>query len=258
MLADENPAHPHKQAFLIVSCITAFLTPFIGSSVNIALPAIGSEFNMNAVLLSWVATSYLLSAAVFLVPFGRIADIHGMKKIFISGLAIYTISSCLAALAWSAPVLIASRVIQGMGGAMIFGTGTALLISAYPLQERGRVLGINVACVYIGLSVGPFLGGVLTQYLGWRSIFWFNALLGVLPIIITLWQIRGEWAHAKGEKLDLPGSIVYGLGLVAIIFGFSALPPSSTMPPPLASVSCSASTCNTSTTCHRNQPALFW
>ena len=107
---------------------------------------------------------------------------------------------------------------------MIFGTGTALLISAYPLQERGRVLGINVAFVYIGLSAGPFVGGLLTQYLGWRSIFWVNAAFGLLPVIITLWQIRGEWAHAKGEKLDLTGSIVYGLGLVATIFGFSALP----------------------------------
>ena len=214
----------HKTAFLVVSCITAFLTPFIGSSVNIALPAIGREFNTDAVLLSWVATSYLLSAAVFLVPFGRIADIHGMKRIFISGLVIYTLSSILAALALSPAVLITSRIIQGVGGAMIFGTGTALLVSAYPLQERGRVLGINVAFVYIGLSAGPFVGGLMTQYLGWRSIFWLNALLGLLPIIITLWQIRVEWAHARGEKLDLPGSAIYGLGLVAIIFGFSALP----------------------------------
>ena len=214
----------HKTAFLVVSCITAFLTPFIGSSVNIALPAIGREFNTDAVLLSWVATSYLLSAAVFLVPFGRIADIHGMKRIFISGLVIYTLSSILAALALSPAVLITSRIIQGVGGAMIFGTGTALLVSAYPLQERGRVLGINVAFVYIGLSAGPFVGGLMTQYLGWRSIFWLNALLGLLPIIITLWQIRGEWAHARGEKLDLPGSAIFGLGLVAIIFGFSALP----------------------------------
>ena len=220
----DNPHPPHKTAFLIVACITGFLTPFIGSSVNIALPTIGREFNVDAVLLSWVATSYLLSAAVFLVPFGRIADIHGMKKIFISGLVIYTVSSCLSAVAWSPAVLIISRVIQGLGGAMIFGTGTALLISAYPLQERGRVLGINIAFVYAGLSAGPFIGGLLTQYLGWRSIFWVNAVLGLLPIIITLWQIRGEWAHARGEKLDLPGAIVYGLGLVAIIFGFSALP----------------------------------
>ncbi len=220
----DNPHPPHKTAFLIVACITGFLTPFIGSSVNIALPTIGREFNVDAILLSWVATSYLLSAAVFLVPFGRIADIHGMKKIFISGLVIYTLSSCLSAVAWSPAVLIISRVIQGLGGAMIFGTGTALLISAYPLQERGRVLGINIAFVYAGLSAGPFIGGLLTQYLGWRSIFWVNAILGLLPIIIALWQIRGEWAYARGEKLDLPGAIVYGLGLVAIIFGFSALP----------------------------------
>ncbi len=224
MIEKENPGPPNRSAFLVVACVTAFLTPFIGSSVNIALPAIGGEFNADAVLLGWIATSYLLAAAVFLVPFGRIADIHGMKRIFISGLIIYTLSSCLSAAAWSVPVLIASRVIQGLGGAMIFGTGTALLISAYPLQERGRVLGINVAFVYIGLSAGPFVGGLLTQHLGWRSIFWFNAAFGLLPIIITLWKIRGEWAHAKGEKLDLAGSIIYGLGLVATIFGFAALP----------------------------------
>jgi EmrB/QacA subfamily drug resistance transporter len=200
------------------------LPPFMAASINIALPAIGAEFSMDAVLLGWIATSYLLSAAVFLVPFGRLADIHGMKKIFISGLALYTISSFLSAVAPSASILIAVRVLQGFGSAMLFGTGTAILICLFPPHERGKVLGINVASVYLGLSLGPVLGGFLTQSFGWRSIFLANVPLGLIVLILVSWKLKGEWAAARGEKFDLIGSIIYSTMLICVMYGFSLLP----------------------------------
>jgi len=215
--------HAPKRTVLVVATMASFLTPFMGSSINIALPSIGREFAMDAILLGWVATSYLLAAAVFLVPFGRIADIYGRKKIFTYGISIYTLASLLAALSPSALVLIAFRVLQGIGSAMIFGTGVAMLTSVFPARERGRALGINVAAVYLGLSIGPFLGGLLTQQLGWRSIFLANVPLGLFVIALTLWKLTGEWAEAKGERFDGLGSILYILTLVAIMYGFSQL-----------------------------------
>jgi MFS family permease len=160
-----------KRCALIIAALSSFLPPFMSSSINIALPAIGTELAMDAVLLGWIATSFLLLAAVFMIPFGRLADIYGMKRLFVYGLAIYTSSSLLAVFSPTSSFLIASRVLQGIGGAMIFGTGTAILINIFPLGERGKVLGIMAASVYLGLSLGPFIGGLMTQYLGWRSLF---------------------------------------------------------------------------------------
>jgi EmrB/QacA subfamily drug resistance transporter len=215
---------PGRQAALLVTTVGAFLTPFMSSSVNIALPSIGDELAMNAILLGWVATAFLLAAAMFLVPLGRIADIYGRKRIFTYGMIIYTAASLLAAISTSAAMLISSRILQGIGGAMIYTTAVAILISVFPPKDRGRVLGINVAAVYAGLSVGPFVGGLLTQYLGWRSIFWVNVPLGLLMTALIFWKLKGEWAEAKGEKFDIVGSIIYSLMLIAIMYGFTMLP----------------------------------
>ncbi len=179
---------------------------------------------MDAILLGWVATAYLLAAAMFLVPLGRIADIYGRKRIFTYGMITYTAASLLSAISTSAAMLISFRVLQGIGGAMIFSTGVAILTSVFPPEDRGRVLGINVAAVYAGLSLGPFVGGLLTQYLGWRSIFWANVPLGLLIIALIFWKLKGEWAEAKGEKFDIVGSLIYSLMLIAIMYGFTMLP----------------------------------
>ena len=213
-----------KKVVLLVATLGSFLTAFMGSSVNIALPSIGKEFTLDAILLSWVATSYILAAAVSLVPFGRIADIRGRKRIFTYGILIFTVSSFLTAISTSAGMLISFRILQGIGGAMIFGTGVAILTSVFPVGERGRALGINVTAVYLGLSLGPFVGGFLTQHLGWRSIFLVNVPLGLIIIASVFWKLKGEWAEAKGERFDLGGSIIYGLALVAIMYGLSLLP----------------------------------
>ena len=213
-----------RRAALLVSVLASFLTPFMGSSVNIALPAIGREFNLTAVSLGWIATAYLLAAAVFLVSFGRLADIVGRKKIFSLGLVVYTAASLLSALSLSAPMLIAGRLAQGLGAAMIFATGVAILSSVYPPGSRGKALGINTAAVYLGLSLGPVLGGFLVQNFGWRSIFWVNVPLGLAALAYLGARLEGEWAEAKGERFDVWGAVAYGLGLAAFMYGFSRLP----------------------------------
>jgi EmrB/QacA subfamily drug resistance transporter len=213
-----------KGAVLLVATMASFLFPFMFSTVNIALPTIGKELSLDAVMLGWIATAYLLSSATFLVPFGRIADIYGRKKIFICGIVILTLSALFSGMANSATMLIACRVFQGVGGAMLAGTAVALLTTIFPANERGKVLGINVAATYIGLSLGPVLGGVLTHHFGWRSIFFLGALLGLAIIGVVLWKLKGEWTGAKGERFDLAGSVIYILGLVALVYGFTLLP----------------------------------
>ncbi|MEW5875737.1 MAG: MFS transporter [Candidatus Zixiibacteriota bacterium] len=212
------------RTILFVATVASFLTPFMGSAINVALPPIAAEFGADAILLSWVATGYLLAAGVFLLPFGRLADIHGRKRVFLWGIANYSASSLLSALAPSIGWLIAARIWQGIGGSMIFGTGVAIVTSVFPAQERGRALGIIVAAVYAGLSLGPFAGGFLTHQLGWRSIFFLNVILGLVPLALMLALVRGEWAEARGESFDLAGSGIYGFSLVTLMYGVSRLP----------------------------------
>jgi len=213
-----------KEVVLLVATMASFLFPFMGSSVNIALPSIGKELSLDAITLSWIATAYILASATLLVPFGRIADIYGRKRIFTYGIFIFTVASLLSGIASSAAMLISFRVLQGIGSAMITGTGVAMLISVYPADETGKALGINVAATYAGLSLGPVLGGVLTQHFGWRSIFLINVPLGLVVIAVTLWKLKGDWAEARGEKFDFAGSIIYCLALVALVYGFTLLP----------------------------------
>ncbi|MGD2273034.1 MAG: MFS transporter, partial [Desulfobacterales bacterium] len=213
-----------KLTALIIASLSSFITPFMVSSINIALPAIEKEFKTDAVMLSWVATSYLLAAAVSLVPFGKLADIHGRKKIYMYGIGIFTLMSLLSAISISVPMLIFFRIFQGAGSAMVFATGIAILTSVYPAEERGRVLGIAVAAVYTGLTCGPFVGGFLTHYLSWRSIFWVNIPFGVLIIGLIVLKLKGEWVGAEGERFDLTGSIIYGTAIFAFMYGITLLP----------------------------------
>lgn len=214
----------YKTPALIIAIISSFLTPFMSSAINIALPSIGNEFIADAIILSWIPTSFLLASAIFAVPFGRIADIYGMKKIFTYGMIIFTIASFLSAIAFSATSLIAFRVIQGIGSAMIFVTGLAIITSVYPPHERGKAIGLTIGAVYVGLSLGPALGGILTQYLGWRSLFYLIVPPGIMVISLTLLKLKGEWAACKGEKFDFPGTILYSLALLTFMLGFSELP----------------------------------
>lgn len=212
-----------KKSSLVIVTMASFLTPFMGSAVNLAIPSIGKELTGGAYLLSWVVSSFLLASAAFLVPFGRLADIIGRKKIFLLGIAGFSLFSLLCCSARSLEALIIFRLLQGIASAMVFSTGMAILTSVFPPGERGKVLGINSATVYTGLSLGPVLGGAMNHYLGWESIFYFNVPIGILIILLTLLKLPGEWVGASGEKFDLTGSILYVLGLVTFIYGLSSI-----------------------------------
>ncbi|HVN73446.1 MAG TPA: MFS transporter [Methanoregula sp.] len=209
---------------LFIAVLAGFLTPFDLSAVTIALPAIGSEFSMDAVALTWVSTAYLLAAGVFLVPFGRVADIYGRKKVFLAGLSLFIISSFLMVFSMSTLMVILLRIMQGGGAALIFGTSVAILTEVTPVSERGKALGIYTTAVYLGLSLGPFIGGFLTTHLGWRSIFLVNVPVGIGAIVLILLFLKGEWAESRGERYDLGGAIQYGLTLVCVMYGFSLVP----------------------------------
>jgi EmrB/QacA subfamily drug resistance transporter len=224
IMAEDGGNGNDRGVVFLAATMASFLFPFMGSAINIALPSLGEELSLNAITLTWIATSYLLSSAAFLVPFGRIADVYGRKRIFVWGIVTFTVSSLLCGVAPSAAMLIAFRVLQGVGGAMLAATAVALLTTVYPANRRGRVLGINVAATYLGLSVGPALGGVLTQNVGWRSIFYLSALLGLGVIGVVVWKLKGEWHGAKGEKLDHVGSVIYLVGLVVLVYGVTVLP----------------------------------
>ena len=212
-----------EKSVLFVASLTSFIAPFSLSAVNVALPAIQQEFSVNAVMLSWIATAFLLTMAIVLVPGGRIADIYGRKKVFIWGIVIYTLGNLLAGFAGSVESLIAYRIFQGAGSAMSATTGMAILTSVIPPQRRGRAMGIYVSAVYIGLSVGPFVGGILTQHMGWRSVFFIVVPLGVIAVAVALKHLKGEWADAAGEQLDLAGSLLYCLALSMMVYGSSIL-----------------------------------
>ncbi len=208
----------------MVAVAGAFVTPFMGSSINVALPAIAKEFRMDAVLLSWIATSFLLAAAAFLVPLGKLGDIHGRKKVYTAGMIVFTLASLLSAGSLSAHMLILFRVCQGIGAAMIFSTGMAILTSVFPPEERGRALGISVAATYIGLSAGPFIGGLVTEHFSWRGVFLVNVPIGITAISLIFLKLKGEWAEARGEKFDFVGSLIYGVSLAALMYGVSLAP----------------------------------
>lgn len=212
-------------SILLIVATTSFMGTFLISSVNIALPAIEKSFGLNAVKLSWVITSFLLATAMFLLPVGRWGDLTGIRRIFKIGITIFTLSSVICGFAPSGFWLILFRFIQGIGAAFSSTTGPAILVSAFLPQHRGRVLGMSVSAVYLGLAFGPFAGGILTQYLGWRSIFFIASALGILTILIAfLFLGKDNQPENTGKKIELKGTLFYMAGLVAMVYGSSRIP----------------------------------
>lgn len=212
-----------RRAVGFIAFAASFLTPWMVSSVNIALPSIGRELSMGAVALSRVTSSYLLSTVVFLVPFGKIADIYGRKKIFLYGMVVITLSSLLSAIVFNGLLLILTRILHGIGAAMIFGTAMAMLTSVFPSQKRGRILGINMSFVYTGLMAGPVLGGIITRYLGWRMLFWLNLPVCIAVILVTAFCVRYEWKEKGMLFTDRAGAVLYGVILVLCMSGVARL-----------------------------------
>lgn len=213
-----------RRSVLLVTTFAAFLAPFLSSAVNLALPAIGKDIPTTAIGLGWVASSYILSTAMFLMPFGRLGDIIGRKKVFSLGILLFTLSTFTIIFSHNIVFLITLRIIQGISSAMIFATSLAIITSVYQPGERGKAMGINITATYLGLSCGPVVGGLLTQYLGWRSIFMFLIPFGIISLILIRLKIKTEWAEAVGEKFDWKGSLIYGIALASFMYGFSKLP----------------------------------
>ena len=214
-----------QMTVLIISTITSFLGPFLISSINIALPSIEKDLNLDSIELSWIINAFLLTSAILLLPSGTFADQYGQVKGYRIGIIIFTVSSLLCGIALNYYSLIIFRIIQGIGAAMTMATGPSLLVSQFPGHQRGRVLGINVAAVYLGLSLGPFLGGVLTNYWGWRSIFLISAPLGALTMILTLLWLKNEIPENNSKKgFNIHGNLFYALILFLFVYGASELP----------------------------------
>ncbi len=220
----KNQESYNKTLLLFVVIITSFVNPFMGAAINIALPRIADDLNMSTQGMSWVGMSFLLSSAVFLIPMGKIADIKGRKRIFMYGNIIVTLASAMCAMAPSSTILLTGRVVQGIGSSMMFGTGMAMITSAFPPQKRGMAIGLVVSSVYLGLSLSPVLGGLLTQYWGWRSLFILTIPSGILVIILTAIMPKTDSIDAGSKHFDWKGSIVYIVFMSILMIGITRLP----------------------------------
>jgi len=227
-----NPASTQPQQLkfnrgilLATASLGGFLVTFMTSAINVALPLIEAEFHVSAVLLSWISLSYILVSASTLLPLGRVADIHGRMRMFIASMVVFTVIAFACAFAPSALVLLVLRAIHGLGLAAGSVTAVSLVILASPVESRGKALGLNVAGVYFGLTLGPVLGGLLVHNLGWRSLFLVVGALGLVNTVLPIWKLRHvEWREQKRGHFDYGGSAAYALSLTAVLLGFSLLP----------------------------------
>ncbi len=223
MNTETAPRSLWKSSSLAVTTVASFLVPFMMSSINVLLPAVGNEYQLNVIALSWVTTTYMLSSVALMIPFGRVADIYGRRKLFIAGVIVFMLGSVLCAASVSGSMLIFSRAIQGIGGAGIMATSVAILTSSVPTAERGKALGINTAATYIGLSCGPYFGGLLTDRIGWRSVFIFVAVASLAVISMALWRLKKDSGETENKKFDITGSVIYCLTLIAVMYGLSSI-----------------------------------
>jgi Arabinose efflux permease len=212
-----------RRNVLIASALGSSLAPFMVAGLLVALPTIGQEFGADASSLGWLTNVFFLAAAVFLVPMGRVADVRGAKKVFTFGIGIYLVSVLFCVAAPSIHFLIGARFLTGIGASMVFGTSIALLSLVFPIEERGKAIGINVTAMSVGFLLGFFLGGLLTFYIGWRSIFALTLPVEILVLWLILSRIRGECELARERELDLPGMVLYGCAIFLTVTGFTSV-----------------------------------
>jgi EmrB/QacA subfamily drug resistance transporter len=211
----------NKWAVLAIVAIGVFMATLDSSIVNISLPAIAHYFGTALTgAVEWVIIAYLVVIAGVLLTIGRLADMIGRKPIWVAGLIIFTAGSAICGASVSLGMLIAARALQGLGGALIMAISPAMLTSAFPPQERGRALGMNAVIVALGVSVGPTLGGIITENFTWRWIFYVNVPIGIIGIIATL-RVLTERFHRNPGRFDPLGAILLAIGLVALTLGLS-------------------------------------
>jgi EmrB/QacA subfamily drug resistance transporter len=210
--------YARRWQLLALTSVGAFMGPLDGSIVSVALPNMGRSLRLSFTASIWVQAVYLLVMAVLLIPLGRLADRHGRVHYYLGGIVVFTLGSLLSALSPNAAWLVGARALQGGGAALLVATSTAIVTAVFPPQERGRALGINVMAVYLGLSVGPPLGGFLTDHFGWRSIFLVNLPIGVAVAACGYLLLpRHERGDERAGRLDLPGTLLWGLTLICLL-----------------------------------------
>ncbi|WP_319523878.1 MFS transporter [uncultured Desulfosarcina sp.] len=218
-----DPARTSPAATLFVVSAVQFLAPFMMSAVGVALPTIGRFYGASAFSLGLVEMVYILAVTLFLLPMGRLADIVGRKKIFIAGVALFTIATAMLPFAPTIETFIAFRFLQGIGSSCNISTSIAILSAVFPQKTRGRAMGVIVACVYLGLSAGPTLAGLMITYLGWQWIFFVAVPIALCALSLAAIRLKGEWKGAEGKAFDGIGSVIYMISLFCLIVGISHL-----------------------------------
>jgi EmrB/QacA subfamily drug resistance transporter len=219
--ASGGPAPSYKWTVFAIVAVGVFMSTLDSSIVNISLPDIATYFHTPlSGAVEWVIIVYLVVIAALLLTIGRLTDMTGRKRAWAAGLAVFTLGSALCGAAPSLGFLIAARAFQAVGGALLFAVSAAMLTGAFPATERGRVLGLNALIVALGVSVGPTVGGAITESLTWRWIFYVNVPLGILGFLATLRWLRDNAPRAPG-RFDPAGAIALTVGLGSLTLGFS-------------------------------------
>jgi EmrB/QacA subfamily drug resistance transporter len=208
--------------WLILSSVSlgTFMATLDGSIVNISLPKIQDAFGVGISTVEWVSVAYLLVLGSLLLPFGRLGELVTFRRVYLAGFVLFTVASVLCGFAPSAPYLVGCRVLQGVGAAMLQAMGPAIVARTFGPGERGRALGLNAISVSIGLSLGPVLGGLLTELGTWRAIFFVNLPVGVLAVA---WAARVLPLETRAERVafDLAGAALSSLGLLGLLLALS-------------------------------------
>ncbi|MGW0549434.1 MFS transporter [Streptomyces altiplanensis] len=206
---------------LFVLCAAQFMVALDFSVLNVALPVLGEDLGMSRSALQWAVTAFALPSGGFLLLFGRIADLFGRRKLFLTGLAVFGAASLLATFAWDPASFLAGRALQGLGAAAIVPTGMSLLTTTFPEgPQRDRALGISGTLLSLGFTVGMVLGGVMTDTLGWRSTMGLLAAAAVLVLVLAP-GLLPESRHPERPRLDVPGAVTVTGGLLALIYALS-------------------------------------
>jgi EmrB/QacA subfamily drug resistance transporter len=209
---------PNRQWWVLVgTCLGLFILMLDSTVVALALPTIERDLHASADNVQWVLNGYLLVISVLVVTAGRLGDIAGRRRIFLIGMAVFGAGSVLAALANDDAVLVAARVIQGVGGAAMLSLSLAIVSHAFPVERQGQALGIWAAVSALALAIGPLVGGVLID-VDWRLIFWINLPICAAGILITRWAARESRDETSPPTLDFPGLATLTPGLLAVVF----------------------------------------
>jgi EmrB/QacA subfamily drug resistance transporter len=209
---------------LFIVCMGSIIGPLGMASVNIAIPDLAADLQANAKMVSWLPTLFILSSVIFMLPAGKLADNYGRKRIYAYGLALNAFSSLMCGLGTSIEWVLFWRFVQGGASAMIFGTGVAIITSVTPSHKRGAALGIAAACIYVGLTVAPAVGGWLTELWGWRSVFLFRVPIVIALLLLIKMRLSGEWKSQDKSRYDWWGTVIFAVFSSALVFGLSALP----------------------------------